>query len=68
MQVLESISVEEAIATSGSGISRQYTLRLRSFPESKLPKEAQVTFDQVEMLNFAEPLIESHAQRSVANS
>jgi len=47
LQVLEDISIEERLAVTGAGVMREYTVRLRSFPDSKLPKDAQVSFAQV---------------------
>ena len=48
LQVLEDITIEEKlVAEPGAGVARQYTLRLKAFPESKLPKDAQVTSAQV---------------------
>ena len=48
LQVLEDITIEEKmVAEPGAGVVRQYTLWLTAFPESKLPKDAQVTSAQV---------------------
>ena len=48
LQVLEDITIEEKMAAEpGAGVVRQYTIRLKAFPESKLPKDAQVTSAQV---------------------
>ena len=47
LQVLEDINVAERLAVTGAGVMREYTVRLTSFPDSKLPKDAQVSFAQV---------------------
>ena len=47
VQVLENLTVDESLAITAIGVARQYTVRLRVFPDSKLPKESNLTFAQV---------------------
>lgn len=48
LQVLEGISIEESIVHSaGNIVARQYVLRLKTFPESMMAADAQITFSEV---------------------